>query len=157
MYYRKALKAAGLDPADIRGAKIGEEFTLHIGAKELKGSQIGHPLHCAGAKACLQQQHATFAWIGASMAILGFPDGRLLRYVHDGRLPQKHDQGMFAVGDYKFKHIKPCHLTSARKLRRDTRKEKQEPYNHESRGLRSGLTFEPSLAAQMRRGWEVKP
>jgi hypothetical protein len=157
MYYRKALKAAGFDPAAIKDAGIEDEFTLHITAKELKGSQIGHPMKCAGAKACRQQTHASFAWVGASMAILGFPNGRLIRYHHNGQLPQKQDQGMFAVGDYEFRHIKPCHKTAARKLRRDMRREGEVPYNHKDQGgLRAGITFEPSLAAQMRRGWEVR-
>ena len=154
MYYRKALRVAGFDPDGIKDAQKSDEFTLHIGPKELKGSEIGNPMNCAGAKACMKQQDAIFAWVGASMAILGFADGRLIRYQHNGQLPQKHDQGMFAVGNYKFTHVRTHNLMGMREKRRgtDTR------YSHDSKGLHKSIAFhpEPSLATQMRRGWEVE-
>ena len=91
------------------------------------------------------------------MAILGFADGKLIRYFHNGQLPSKHDQGMFAVGDYKFKHVADSHKPSLRKQRKDARRGTIYP-NHEIRGIRTGIMFHPGsgLAAQMRRGWEVE-
>lgn len=153
MYYRKALTAAGFNPDDINDATKSDEFILHITAKELKGSEIGSPTKCAGAKACINQQHATFAWIGASMAILGFHDGRALRFLHNGQLPKNHDRGMFVIGDYKFSHV-----PEGRRLRIDHGQNKSVRPTHKSKGVRKGIVLgpEPSLAAQMRRGQEVK-
>ena len=154
MYYNRALREAGFDPANVENATPEDEFTLHIGLKELRGSRIGHPMLCSGARACKRQRGATFAWIGACVAILGFANGRVVRYQHNGQLPKRQDEGMFAVGEYKFHHISPSQEPSRRKERRASVSTSPK----RSRGLREGISFrpEPSMAAQMRRGWGVR-
>lgn len=156
MYYRKALRDAGFDPANIRDATKADEFTIHISKEELKGSVIGDPMNCAGARACKKQQHAKYAWIGASMAILCFSNETLIRYRHNGQLPHKHDKGMFPIGTYKFMSICKADLQGKREERRKQNKSIRP--NHLSKNILKGAGFhpEPSLAAQMRRGWEVE-
>lgn len=162
MYYRKALRAAGFDPDKIRDAQKADGFTIHITAKELKGSVIGNPMKCSGAKACLKQTSATFAWIGAEIAILGFADGGLVRYRHNGHISKGQDEGMFPVGSYQFRHIVEADKPSVRKVRerdyasRSSRTHKDTA--HKDLGLIKAVVFHPqaSLAAQMRRGWEVE-
>jgi hypothetical protein len=160
MYYRKALRAAGFDPADIRDAQKSDEFTIHIGPKELKGSVIGDPMNCAGANACKKQQHAKWAWVGAVIAIVAFEDGRLLRYQHNGQLPKKHDQGIFTIGDYVFRYVREANRTETKKRLNASRSNADKSINthHSNRGIRKAVSVRPKLgmAAQMRRGWEVE-
>lgn len=152
MYYNRALRAAGFDPANVQNATKADEFTLHIGPGELRGSVIGNPMKCSGARACRKQRGATFAWIGAVMGILGFADGRILRYIHNGRFARGQDEGMFPVGEYKFRRT-----DGSRDPRRRRERRQSLSLNKVGRGIREGVTFHraTSLAAEMRRGWEV--
>jgi len=101
MSWRADARAVGLDPADVTDASEGTEF--HVPDHDepewkelLKGATIGDGSNCIGARCALRYiPGADWVHIGASVAVVHYTDGRLLRYLHNGIIPKAQDEGHY--------------------------------------------------------------
>lgn len=140
---------AGFDPKRVRDAAPDETFTIEIEPKTLKGSVIGDPEQCVGAKCARAETGATWAWVGVQTAILGFPDGSLVRFAHDGKVPTIQDTAYWELGgSYVFKQPRPGNAMGARSARR--KRNEKGGADKKGKGQRKRATAVVSLAAQFR-------
>jgi hypothetical protein len=132
-----------------------EEFFIDVTARDLKGSVIGDPENCTGARCIKKQTEAVWVWVGVTVAIIGYSNGRLIRSEHNGEIPRSQDEGFFPIGRYKFRAPRPSNGTKARQERRKAAEKRgvhRPPggIDKVGNGSLKAKSRESSIAAQLR-------
>lgn len=145
-------RARGFNPKKIVDAKKRgkyTEFFIEVTPAKLKGTTVGDAENCVGAKCVREATNATWVWMGTTVAIVGYENGQLVRYAHNGEVPKKHDAGFFPVGRYKFRAPSLSNSYGARNLRRHAGQQLGGA-DKVGDGSRKKKAREWSMAAQMR-------
>jgi len=116
--WKSQLKLAGYDPVHVKDA--AREIHAVITRQDIKGSVNGHESLCTGARCIQRTFNAEFALVGASIAIVAFSKKTILRFRHNGFVPNMQDSGQLAnLENYELKLNAPdsTHKLGYRKTR----------------------------------------
>jgi hypothetical protein len=108
MSWIRVMRNSGLDPNWVEDATEPFEFEVPENKPWFMGCPPGDPTRCSGAKAILEQPGTVFVWMGAHIAVVGFMDGRYLRYQHNGIIPKANDENLQPpAGKYRLTPPRP--------------------------------------------------
>lgn len=105
----KLLKDAGYEPY-VTDATEPLEFTVPKDPRWRKGLVVGEPNGCTAAKGCRDIPEVVDAFILAKVAFIVFDGGDIVRYEHEGLIPNQLDNFiMTPPGTYRLNAVSPSH------------------------------------------------
>lgn len=87
--WHSQLSARGFDYRKVRDAT--EPLELTIEKQDVKGSVNGDEVNCTGARCIKRNAQAPLALVGAGVAIVVYSKTRMIRYRHNGTVPNLQD------------------------------------------------------------------
>lgn len=119
----RELRAAGYNPSKTKFADEKLKFTIPSDPSWRRGCVIGEPCGCTGWKAIMERDDVEACWLYAHIAIVVFTDGRILKYEHNGLIPNSQDITLIMTppGDYYLNPVRASDKRGRRNMPTNTK------------------------------------